>query len=113
VIEMLGPAATGMNLIVWLDGDDEEPTPCKMHDKLQLADLETMFGKATVYLANKNLQKMPHRPKGAVVWLQDLNLIGLIMTSYGVHAHIKVLHPHSKFGNSVVVSNISQKAKIL
>jgi hypothetical protein len=57
---MLRTTVSGKDLIVWVDGHDETPKTFVMHTPMAVADLEQHFGrKALVYLANKNLQRMP------------------------------------------------------
>jgi hypothetical protein len=97
----------GKDLIVWLDGHDETPKTYVMHKRLPLAEIKKKFGAATlVYLVNKNLQSMPRWSRGCPVWLQDLQVIGVIKGSRGACAHLKILHPMSKRGQVVVLQDM-------
>jgi hypothetical protein len=104
---MLRTTVSGKDLIVWVDGQDETPTTFVMHTPMPLADLGKHFGQgALVYLANKNLQRMPQKLKGAIVWLEDLQVIGVIIQSRGVHAHVRILHPLIKKGELVDIKDM-------
>jgi hypothetical protein len=49
---------------------------------------------------------MPHCLRGCPVWLEDLQVIGVIMRSTGACTHLKILHPMSKRGHVVVLKDM-------
>ncbi|MGL5934087.1 MAG: hypothetical protein ACRCZI_00540, partial [Cetobacterium sp.] len=102
-------AIKGKDQLVWLEGDDKVPRAFEMTTKMDFEDLEKTFGeKATVFLVNKNLQKMPSFLKGGLVWLKDQEVIGVVLRSKGISMVMTILHPHSKKGDTLVLEDLSQ-----
>ena len=97
----MSAACKGMDVLVWLEGDDEKPTRFEMHDKLSVPEMDSKFGKSTVYLVNTNLQSMPRASNGGIVWIENEGVLWLVRRSHGDWAHTIILHPTSTFKKGV------------
>ena len=95
----------GEDLLVVLVGEEETPVATAMKEKLKVVDLKEAYGdKATVYLWNKNLQSLPRRNTGGIVWIEALEVVAVVIDHrYGVSAYVMVLHPKAQFRKKLVV----------
>jgi hypothetical protein len=90
-----------------VDGEDETPKTFEMKSKLDMEDLEEMFGHSPkVYLVNTNHHKMPRNLKGCLLWLEKEKVIGVILKSTETAATIRISHPLSQEGKLLVIDDI-------
>ena len=75
-----------------------------MREKLTVEDIKKAYGEVNVYLWNKNLQSLPRRVRGGIVWIEGLGVIAVVIDHrYGVKAYVMVLHPAKCKGEKLVV----------
>ena len=61
---------SGTHLLIHLVGDDTVPKATTMTEKWSIVEVKKKFGEDTiVYLWNKNLQNLPCRVRGGLIWL--------------------------------------------
>ena len=98
---------TGTDLLIHLVGDDAMPKATTMTEKWSIERVKKKFGNHTVvYLWNKNLQNLPHRVRGGLIWLPQANIIGYIMDSIGFRARVCILFPLSKRGDEAPIEDL-------
>jgi hypothetical protein len=101
------PYTNGSDLLIFLDGTDQVPVSMEMLEKWTAKDVEKQFGRNTVvYLWNKNLQNLPHRIRGGIIWLPGMKMIAAVIQAQGCCALVSVLFPLSRRGNEVEIKNL-------
>jgi hypothetical protein len=98
---MTARAVHGLDLIVYLDGDDDQtPEAVETKEKCTEAYLRSQFwgDDAVVFLKNRNLHKLPTDSRGSLVWLACMKCICVVVTANGEMAHVEILYPRSRKG---------------
>ena len=95
----------GDDLLVTLVGCDKIPVAIVMKEKLTARKLQEEYGTDDpIYLWNKNLQRVPRRVRGGIIWLPALQVVACVMDHrHGVKACVMVLHPRSRKDKKLVV----------
>ena len=97
----------GSDLLIHLVGDDAVPKAITMSKKWSIQDVKHEFGEDTiVYLWNKNLQNLPCRVRGGLIYLPKPKIVGFIVQSEGYRALVSILFPLSKRGDDVPLNDL-------
>ena len=97
----------GSDLLIHLVGNDAMPEATIMLEKWSMQDVKNEFGEDTnVYLWNKNLQNLPSRVRGGLIYLPKSKIVGFIVQSEGYRALVSILFPLSKRGVEVPITDL-------
>jgi ribosomal protein L25 (general stress protein Ctc) len=104
----------GTDIMIVVKGDEQIPVEVLLKKKQTEAELKTMHGNdAIVYLGNKNLQSLPRRLKGAIIWLKSNSIVAAVVEASDSKAYVKILHPKKDYGKTMLVENLRQEGCFL
>jgi hypothetical protein len=76
----------------------------RWHKTILIEEYEGM----KIFMANKNLQKLDYRMKGAIVWLEGTAIIAMIIAAQGAKAYVEQLYPPPPMGKSRLQVTLAQ-----
>jgi len=72
----------GKDVIITLLGSDMEPPAVSVEGAIRKDDLEREYG-STVFVRNNNLQDLPAKLRGCLIWQGAEGIVGIVISSNG------------------------------
>lgn len=105
---------SGVDVLVYLTGPYQKPVEQLMTKKLTAVELMETYGRdGIVFLQNKNLQNIPRKFQGSIIWVACLEIIGKITFVKGHVATVVVLFPNNRKGDQVEAFDLRLKGAYL
>ena len=93
---------------MYTDGVEETPVAVAIKSRLHRDELHSRYGGCGrfVYIRNKNLQALPRKQRGAIVWLPGMGIIGIVVAAMNAKARVKIAHPKARAGDIVPIEDL-------